>query len=79
MLLPNPRGAHCQTSSTIWALVLLFIFTLILQACSGLIDLETDTLPASSEAVSADLSGNFSTYFSDPENPLSSSYLGGPD
>jgi hypothetical protein len=66
MLLPNRRSAHCQTSSTIWALALLFVFTLTLQACSGSINLETDQLPISSEAVNADLSENFSAYFSDP-------------
>jgi phosphatidylserine/phosphatidylglycerophosphate/cardiolipin synthase-like enzyme len=62
-----------------WALALLFIFTPTLQACSGSINLETDHLPPSSEAVNADLSDNFSAYFSDPENPVSSSYSGGPD
>jgi len=79
MPLPNRRSAHCQTSSTIWVLGLLFVFTLTLQACSGLIDLKTDHLLPSSEAVNADLSDNFSAYFSDPENPVSSSYRGGPD
>ena len=79
MLLPNRSSAHCQTSSTIWVLALLFIFALTLQACSGLIDLETDHLPPSSEPVNADLSDKFSAYFSDPENPVSSSYRGGPD
>ena len=78
MLLPNPRGAHRQISSTIWVLVL-FVFTLTIQACSGLINLETDHLPLSSEADNADLSDNFTVYFSDPENPISSSYRGGPD
>lgn len=79
MLLPNRRSAHCQTSSTIWVLALLFVFTLTLQACSGLINLETDHLPPSSEAANADLSDNLTAYFSDPENPVSSSYRGGPD
>ena len=79
MLLPSRRSAHYQTSSTIWVLALLFVFTLTLQACSGFIDLETDHLLPSSEVVNADLSDNFSAYFSDPENPVSSSYRGGPD
>ncbi|MGB2911740.1 MAG: hypothetical protein WBB55_14245, partial [Anaerolineales bacterium] len=79
MLLPNRRNAHCQTSSTIWVLAGLFIFTLTLQACSGLIDLDTGHLPPSSEVVNADLSDNLTAYFSDPENPVSSSYRGGPD
>jgi phosphatidylserine/phosphatidylglycerophosphate/cardiolipin synthase-like enzyme len=78
-MLPNRRSAHRQTSSTIWVLALLFIFALTLQACSGSIDLETGHLPISSEAVNADLSDNFAAYFSDPENPVSSSYRGGPD
>ena len=78
MLSPDRRSAHCQTSSTIWVLVL-FVFALTLQACSGSINLETDHLPISSEAVNADLSDNFAAYFSDPENPVSSSYRGGPD
>jgi hypothetical protein len=60
-------------------LALLFVFTLTFQACSGSINLETGHLPPSSEAVNAGLSDNFSTYFSDPDNPVSSSYRGGPD
>ena len=79
MLLPNRSSAHYQTSSTIWVLAVLFIFALTLQACSGLIDLETDHLPPASEAANVDLSDNFTAYFSDPENPVSSSYRGGPD
>ncbi|MGB6422002.1 MAG: phospholipase D-like domain-containing protein [Anaerolineales bacterium] len=77
--MPKRRSAHYQTSSTIWVLAGLFIFTLTLQACSGLIDLDTGHLPPSSEVVNADLSDNLTAYFSDPENPVSSSYRGGPD
>ncbi len=79
MLLPNCRVAHLQISSTIWVLDVLFLFALTLQACSGLINLETDHLPLSSETANASISDNFTAYFSDPENPISSSYRGGPD
>jgi hypothetical protein len=60
-------------------LALLFVFTLTLQACSGLIDQETDHLLPASEVANADLSEKFTANFSDPENPVSSSYRGGPD
>lgn len=75
----NHRSAHSKTSSTPSVLAVLLIFALTLQACSGLINLKTENIPPSPEAANADLSDNFTVYFSDPENPVSSSYRGGPD